>query len=207
MNARCACDNRVLFVGCSRPPSAPGYCANSKRVNRPQLEHIIRAAAGNADALDIVIIGSQAILGTYPEAPAELTRSMEADVFPMKNPGDSILIDGGIGERSIFHETFGYYAHGVDETTATLPDGWRVRLVPVQNENTRGATGWCLEVHDLAVSKLAAGREKDREYLAALFRHRLACPDLVRERLAQTPSLTGEMRRLAESRLAGFIGR
>ena len=65
-------------------------------------------------------------------------------------------------------------AHGVDETTAPLPEGWRARLVPVCNENTRGATGWCLEVHDLAVSKLAAGREKDVEYLAALFRHALA---------------------------------
>ena len=41
-------------------------------MNRPQLEHIIRAAAGNADATDIVIIGSQAILGTYPDAPEEL---------------------------------------------------------------------------------------------------------------------------------------
>jgi RNase P protein component len=51
-------------------------------VTRKQLEHIIRAAAGNADTNDIVVIGSQAILGTYPEAPDELLESMEADVFP-----------------------------------------------------------------------------------------------------------------------------
>jgi hypothetical protein len=51
-------------------------------VTRPQLEHIIRAAAGTADVRDIVVIGSQAILGTYPDAPPELTESMEADVFP-----------------------------------------------------------------------------------------------------------------------------
>ena len=106
-------------------------------MNRPQLEHIIRAAAGNADTTEIVVIGSQAILGTYPDAPDELLVSMEADVFPRDRPEDSILIDGGIGERSIFHETFGYYAHGVDETTATLPAGWRERLVPIRNENTR----------------------------------------------------------------------
>lgn len=175
-------------------------------MNRHQLEHIIRAAAGNADCGDIVVIGSQAILGTHPDAPEEMLVSMEADVFPRDRPADSILIDGGIGERSVFHETFGYYAHGVDETTATLPDGWRERLVPVCNENTRGATGWCLEVHDLAVSKLAAGREKDAEYLAALFRNALAEPDLVRERLGRTPFPSAEQRIMAEARLARLLG-
>jgi hypothetical protein len=49
-------------------------------MNRYQLEHVIRAAAGNADVRDIVVIGSQAILGTFPDAPAELLPSMEADV-------------------------------------------------------------------------------------------------------------------------------
>lgn len=175
-------------------------------MNRLQLEHIIRAASGNADTREIVVIGSQAILGTYPDAPEELTRSIEADVFPRDRPADSILIDGAIGERSMFHETFGYYAHGVDETTATLPEGWRERLVPVCNENTRGATGWCLEVHDLAVSKLVAGREKDVEYLAALFRHRLARPETVRERLGNTAFSTAERREMVESRLARLTG-
>ena len=51
-------------------------------MTRQQLEHIIRAAAGTVDVRDIVVIGSQAILGTYPDAPGELTESMEADVFP-----------------------------------------------------------------------------------------------------------------------------
>ena len=174
-------------------------------MNRSQLEHIIHAAAGNADTTDIVIIGSQAILGTHPDAPDELLVSMEADVFPRDRPADSILIDGGIGDRPVFHETFGYYAHGVDETTATLPKGWRDRLVPIRNENTRGATGWCLEVHDLAVSKLVAGREKDLAFIAALFRHKLAAPELVRERLAQTSlresaqvAASDRLRRLAD---------
>lgn len=154
-------------------------------MNRAQLEHIIRAAAANTNTTDIVVIGSQAILGSYPDAPVELLTSIEADVFPKERPYDSILIDGTIGERSLFHETFGYYAHGVDETTAILPEGWRERLVPLRSENTRGVTGWCLEVHDLAVSKLAAGRQKDLEFVAGLFRHGLARPQIARERLAQ----------------------
>ena len=170
-------------------------------MNRPQLEHIIRAAAGNADTTEIVVIGSQAVLGSFPDAPDELLISMEADVFPRDRPQDSILIDGAIGERSLFHETFGYYAHGVDDTTATLPEGWRERLVPICNENTRGATGWCLEVHDLAVSKLIAGREKDVAFLAALFRHRLASAEIVRERLERTALPSEPIRCAAFARL------
>lgn len=173
-------------------------------MTRSQLEHIIRAAAGNTDANDIVVIGSQAILASFPEAPAELLASLEADVFPRDQPEKSILIDGAIGERSLFHETFGYYAHGVDETTALLPEGWRTRLVPLRNENTRGATGWCLEVHDLGVSKLLAGREKDLGFVAALFRHGLANRDLVRERLKQTTLPSDELREIANERLASL---
>lgn len=171
-------------------------------MKRHQLEHIIRASAGNADTRDIVIIGSQSILGSYPDAPEELLVSMEADVYPKDAPDRSILIDGAIGELSVFHETFGYYAHGVDESTAVLPDGWKDRLVKVENENTRGAVGWCLEVHDLAVSKLAAGREKDLDFIACMLRHRLITAATVRVRLAQTPRLTEQGKQLALARLA-----
>ena len=169
---------------------------------RHQLEHIIRAAAGNADARDIVIIGSQSILGSYPDAPEELLVSMEADVYPKDAPDRSILIDGAIGELSVFHETFGYYAHGVDESTAVLPDGWKDRLVKVENENTRGAVGWCLEAHDLAVSKLAAGREKDLDFVQCMLRNRLIEADIVRGRLALTPRLAEEEKQLAIARMA-----
>jgi len=170
-------------------------------MNRTQLEHIIRAASGNADTREIIIIGSQAILGAYPDAPSELLVSIEADVFPKDRPADSILIDGAIGERSIFHETFGYYAHGVDEDTATLPEGWRERLVRVENENTRGAVGWCLEPHDLAVSKLVAGREKDVSYVGALLRYLLIRAETLSDRLAST-QLPEERRALTQMRLA-----
>src|SRR5688572_15997488 len=119
------CGNRVPLRDCFLLRSGPKSFGSFKGVNRRQLEHIIRAAAGNADTTEVVIIGSQAILGAYPNAPLELLRSMEADVFTKDNPAHSILIDGAIGERSIFHETFGYYAHGVDENTAVLPEGWK----------------------------------------------------------------------------------
>ena len=42
-------------------------------MRRADLEHIIRAAGSIADAQQLVIIGSQAILGRFPDDPAELT--------------------------------------------------------------------------------------------------------------------------------------
>lgn len=174
-------------------------------MNRSQLEHIIRAAAANADTTDVVIIGSQALLGSCPAPSSEvLTRSMEADVFPRDDPDRAILIDGAIGERSLFHETFGYYAHGVGRETAVLPEGWEDRLIPLRNENTRGCTGWCLDPHDLAVSKLVAGRRKDLEFIEAMFLGHLAQPLLVKSRLEKTPFSTKEARQLAGQRLAAL---
>jgi hypothetical protein len=70
------------------------------------LEHVIRAAAAIATDPDIVVIGSQAILGQFPDAPAELRVSNEADVYPKGHPERSDLIDGSIGELSPFHETY-----------------------------------------------------------------------------------------------------
>lgn len=74
-------------------------------MQRHQLEHIIRAAAGITGATEFVVIGSQAILGQFPNPPAELLISIEADLFSTRNPGDAELIDGSIGEASPFHQT------------------------------------------------------------------------------------------------------
>src|SRR6516225_1294556 len=104
-----ACDSRIRLRACCRTRSATRLFAGSSQMTRQQLEHIIRAAAANADVRDVVIVGSQAILGAFPDAPAELLESMEADVFPKDDPQRSNVIDGAMGEMSLFHATFGYY--------------------------------------------------------------------------------------------------
>ena len=165
-----------------------------------QLEHVIRASAAITGVADIVVIGSQSVLGTFPDAPAELLISLEADVYPLQHPQLGELIDGSIGEGSPFDQSFGYYAHGVDETTAILPEGWRDRLVLVTGENTRDARGWCLDVHDLAIAKYAAGLEKDLDYTRALTSHGMTRQDILEQRLASTP--VDEARRsLAQKRI------
>ncbi len=156
-------------------------------MTREQLEHVIRASAAISGDDEIVVIGSQAILGQFPAAPDEMRISVEADVYPKNHPEQADLIDGSIGELSPFHSTFGYYAQGVAPDTAILPTGWETRLIAVSSPATRGATGWCLEVHDLVLSKYAAGREKDLEFVAAAARHNLVERDVLLARLPTMP--------------------
>jgi hypothetical protein len=42
--------------------------------------------------------------------------------------------------------------------------------VQVKNENTGGTVGWCLAPVDLAVSKLAASRDKDLQFVSGMIR-------------------------------------
>jgi hypothetical protein len=140
-------------------------------MRRSELEHIIRAAAAISNQYEIMVIGSQSILGSVAEPPAALVESMEADIYPMQRPELADLIEGAIGEGSPFHDLFGYYAQGVGPETAVLPSGWQNRLVRIQNTNTDSKVGYCLDPHDLAISKLAAGREKDWPFVAEMIRH------------------------------------
>jgi hypothetical protein len=166
-------------------------------MKRVELEHIIRASADIADDDEIVVIGSQAILGQYPTAPEELCVSNEADVYPKNHPERWELIDGSIGELSPFHDTFGYYAQGVEPGTAVLPAGWEERLVVVSNSNTRGAKGLCLDSHDLVVSKYVAGRPKDRRFARAALSHGLVDADTLLARLRVTELAPGVLERLS----------
>ncbi len=155
-------------------------------MNRAQLEHIIRAAAAVSDDDELIIIGSQSVLGQFPDAPAALCVSIEADVYPKNHPERWDLIDGSLGEESPFHQTFGYYAQGVSEETAVLPRGWKDRLIRIRNPNTRYATGWTLDIHDLLISKLVAGRPKDIGFTTEAVRHGLADRSILLERLGMT---------------------
>jgi hypothetical protein len=169
-------------------------------MKRSELEHLIRAAGAIADDTDIVVIGSQSILGQFPDAPANLLASAEADLFPLHRPELADLIDGSIGEGSQFHELFGYYAQGVSERTATLPTGWRSRLVKIANSNTRGIAGLCLEVNDLAVSKYVAGREKDLEFTRELAKQGMTDSRVLIARVDQT-DLEPEVCELVQARI------
>ena len=162
-------------------------------MRRSELEHVIRAASAVTGEEEFVIVGSQAILGQFPDAPGSLLVSREADIYPRNHPEKGDEIDGSLGDGSYFDSTYGYYAHAVGSETATVPTGWEGRLVAIRNANTGGATGWCLEVHDLLLSKCVAGRERDWEFVEEVLRHGLAEPEELRRRAADLPIAGAEV--------------
>lgn len=145
-------------------------------MTRAELEHAIRAACEVAQDQEVYVFGSQAILGRYPDAPKALRQSVEADISPVTAVDMVDIIDANLGELSSFHRAFGYYVHGVPISAAVLPSGWQRRAIAVRNANTNDATGWCVEAHDLAVSKLVAYREKDRDFVRTLLVEGLVNP-------------------------------
>lgn len=157
-------------------------------MTREQLEHAIRAACDVSEDGEIWIFGSQAILGEFPNAPKNLRTSIEVDVQPRNRPERIDVIDGTLGELSLFHHTHGFYVHGVSIESAKLPIGWEKRVTRVCDElATRGNIGWCIEKHDLAASKLAAYREKDRDFVRTLLLERMIDADTLKRRIERLP--------------------
>jgi hypothetical protein len=174
-------------------------------VRRDQLEHLIRAAGAILNEDRIVVIGSQALLATFPNGlPEPAVASVEAALLPFDDPeGEKALeISGSMGEASRFQETHGIYADGVEPGTARLPAGWQARLVPICNENTNGVTGLCLEAYDLCASKLLAGRHKDFAFCDALLAGGHLDPSILRGRIPYTDASHDE-----RERIAGFVDR
>lgn len=165
-------------------------------MRRDQLEHAIRTACQIIGHPEVIIVGSQAILGTFREEdlPRAATMSIEVDILPIADSNDETarladLIEGVAGEFSPFEATHGFSIDGVDLNTSALPAGWRDRLVRVQNANTAPPsgepqfTGWCVDPVDLCVAKLVAFREKDRNFVDALVGANLVDPDEIALRL------------------------
>ncbi|MCE4551928.1 DUF6036 family nucleotidyltransferase [Xanthomonas hortorum] len=142
-----------------------------------QLDHILRSiddATGHEHRF--LLIGSQAILvhldPTYFESEV-LFVSREIDVALLDRPGEAAeevadLIDKNFGDSSRFDQTFGYYADGVEVSTAILAAGWQDRLKPYLSDGVSPGTFMALSYEDLLVSKLCAGREKDLEFVTGM---------------------------------------
>ena len=173
-------------------------------MTREQFEHAIRAAGAVLDVDQVIVIGSQAIHGSVSGAlPDEATRSVEVDIAIEGDVDGRMadLLDGSIGEASMFHSTFGYYAQGVVEATAVVSPGWRERLVRFETSATNGVVALCLEIHDLWLSKAIAGRPKDLDFCRALTDRSLVSPKVLRERLDAVESLDDRIRDAVLSRI------
>lgn len=172
-------------------------------MRRDQFEHTVRAAGAILGVTKVLVIGSQAIHASYNGAIPEAQRSIETDIADFEDE-DGIkadLIDGSIGELSVFQETFGYYAQGVSVKTAILPEGWKKRLIPYRTPATNGVTALCLEPHDLWISKAIANRPKDVEFCKALLKRKLVNPETLLSRLKKVRRLDPKIRVMVEERI------
>lgn len=162
-----------------------------------ELEHAIRAACDITGDAEVYVFGSQSILGQIPDPPSHLAMSAEADICP-RHRRDQTEALNSIGEGSLFHQTHGFYVHGLPiEEAAVLPKNWAARTRPLRLKENRG-TGLCLEVHDLAASKLVAFREKDRAFVRVLLAAGCLKPRTLVSRIRLLPVKESDRTRLAQ---------
>ena len=178
-------------------------------MRRDEFEHVIAAAADVAGETELVVLGSQAILGPFPDAPPSMLRSMEADLYPRRAPEKADDIDGSLGDGSPFHRTYGYYAHGVGPETAKAPAGWEKRLIAVEIaarlSSQRRVVALCLEPNDLVLAKCVAGRERDWDFAREALAHHLVDAQVLLSRADDLP-VDDEHRHDLRTRLRAMVG-
>ncbi|HYZ73800.1 MAG TPA: DUF6036 family nucleotidyltransferase [Chthoniobacterales bacterium] len=156
-------------------------------MNFEELEHIVRAAGEVTGETEFIAIGSQSLLVSFRDLPRELRRSPELDITARSNPQVADLIDGNLGEITPFHQTFHIYAHGVGPESATLASGWESRLRKAATPAMNGAVVYGLSPEDLAYAKLAAGREKDIDFVRGMVQHGIVSQVLVGRLIGSCP--------------------
>lgn len=152
------------------------------------LVHLVEAVKALVRPDEIAVLGSSALLAAdalLGDEGQPLEISMDADLLIRPcEPGTADVLHEAVGENSLFHREYGVFADILrSDIEETLPAGWRSRAVPLQS--LPGVV--CLEKTDLALVKLALGRDKDLALLKALVARQTLSLNLIRERYRQTP--------------------
>lgn len=137
-----------------------------------ELLHCIRAVAETTGEYELYVFGSQSALMYYGTLPEEAAVSIESDIMTAYNSeANSYVIDGALGESTMFHQTHGIMVDGILVKSITLAPDWedRVSCFPYEAYNGDTIQVFVPSVNDIAVAKLAAEREKDRAWLQAMY--------------------------------------
>jgi hypothetical protein len=176
-------------------------------MNRAEVAHIVRAAQAITQQREFVLVGSQAAHLQLDNMPEAMQMSGELDIYPLRKPELAELIDGAMGEGSPFHETFGYYAHGIGPETAKLPSEWEKRAIRISAPSMDKAIAIAPEIHDICASKAIAGRDKDRDYITAAITTRIVNPSTLSERIAMIDTIDPKVRAVALAWVGTFDNR
>lgn len=118
-----------------------------------------------------IIVGSQAVYLVTNFPPEIVRASIECDFLLTGGKKQTrVEINKKLGVFSQFQIEHGFYADALGLGTVVLPTGWHERLQSLEDENGN-IIAKAAEIHDIAVSKLIAGREKDFAFLKELFSH------------------------------------
>jgi hypothetical protein len=168
-------------------------------MQRTQLEATLRAAAQVTGEREFILVGSQAVHAHSDAAPAEVIVSLECDLWAKARFEKLVAVEDSLGKRSQFAEENGYYVDPVEPSLLLLPTGWETRLKKFE---VPPVIAWCLEVNDLVLSKLNAGRIKDYEFINAMLRLRLADLTVLEQRIWTFPDPVLQARLLARLRMS-----
>ncbi|HEX4946230.1 MAG TPA: DUF6036 family nucleotidyltransferase [Blastocatellia bacterium] len=164
-------------------------------MQKPYLLDLIRRVQELTGIALPIIVGSQSLFAITDDVPPIVRQSVEADfLIGQEGHEPRQRINFELGVTSNFYDLHGYFADALGLATVVLVPGWEERLQPLADE-TGTVVARCLELHDVAVSKLMAGREKDFPFIQALLaRQLISLPTLVeRAALIQETASAGAL--------------
>jgi len=136
-----------------------------------------------------IIVGSQAVHTVTNFPPDIVQQSIECDFLFARGKSETrVEINKKLGVFSPYQLEHGFYADALGLATVILPTGWRERLQSLEDENEK-VVAFCAEIHDVAVSKLIAGREKDFLFLKEAFLREIIKIDIFIERIRLVKSM------------------
>jgi hypothetical protein len=152
-------------------------------VRKSDLFELVRQIKAIASDEIPIIVGSQAVHLVTNFPPEIIQQSIECDFLFIGGKSETrIEINKKLGVFSNFQLEKGFYADALGLATVILPTNWQERLQNLKDENDE-IVALVAEIHDIAVSKLIAGREKDFLFLRELFVRELIETDVFVERI------------------------
>lgn len=170
-------------------------------------EHLLKLAeeikrlAAPADILPI-IVGSQVVHVITNFVPEIVRQSIECDFLFGEGAAEIRReVNLKLGIFSSFQQENGFYADALGLGTVVLPKDWEKRLQNLTDD--AGETiALCTEIHDVAVSKFVAGREKDFQFLKDGFERDFINFEIFAERLQSIKEMPQS--EVLQSRLESF---
>ncbi len=152
-------------------------------MRKSDLFELIRKISEISSEEKPIIVGSQAVHAVTKNLPEIARKSIECDfLFTGGKTETRAEINKQLGVFSNFQIEHGFYADALGLATVVLPTGWQKRLQPLLDENGK-TIAYAAEIHDVAVSKLIAGREKDFQFLIDAFRIEIISVEKFAERV------------------------